>query len=280
MSKLEISILSENVTNNPRLMAEHGLSMLVRRGEDVLLFDCGDTGRFMFNANAMGEDLSGVKAVVLSHNHYDHSRGFIKWMSEVSTPYTLYLSRHFFKECYWANEAEPGLLTPTVGPLTPHLLQEHFVRWRMVMEDTYEIPEFPGAYLISNIPYETPFDIPDPTDFTDGPEGFKTDRFSDEQVLAISTQQGLVVLTGCAHCGVANISIAVEKRFGTAPIALIGGTHLISADDQKIDATIEWLLDRGITNGRFCHCTGDKAFEKMIDAGFRRITCGEKIIFE
>ena len=279
MEQLEITVLVENVTNNPRLRAEHGLSMLVSRGEDSILFDCGDSGCFMFNANALGEDLSGVKSVVLSHNHYDHSRGFLKWMNEVSTPYTLYLSRNFFKTCYWDNEMEPGLLTPTVGPLTPQLLQQHFVKWRLVGEDTYELPDFPGAYLLSNIEYLSDFDIPDETDVTDGESGFATDRFSDEQVLAISTDKGLVVLTGCAHCGIANISEAVRRRFGTPPHALIGGTHLISADDKKIDATIRWLDHSGIEFGKFCHCTGEAAFEKMLDAGYERITCGEKIIF-
>ncbi|MGI5888809.1 MAG: MBL fold metallo-hydrolase [Oscillospiraceae bacterium] len=280
MSKLEITVLVDNVSNNPRLHTENGLSLLVSRDGTSILFDCGDRGEFMFNAAALGEDLSNVKAVVLSHNHYDHTRGFLKWMDEVTVPYRLYVSRNFFKSSYWADESEPGLYTPTSGPLTPQVLQSNFVDWRMVSTDTYELPEFPGAYILQNIGYRTEFERPDKTDVIDSVRGLRTDTFADEQVLALSTSQGIVVITGCAHTGIANICSEVSRRFGAMPYSVIGGTHLIAADEDRIEKTVGWLKKEGIACGKFCHCTGEAGFKALLDAGYERITCGDKIVYD
>ncbi|MDQ2728357.1 MAG: MBL fold metallo-hydrolase [Actinomycetota bacterium] len=61
-------------------MAEHGFSALVsvRRGTTTttLLFDTGlYPDAMVINTDRFGVDLSQIRAVVLSHGHFDHAGG-------------------------------------------------------------------------------------------------------------------------------------------------------------------------------------------------------------
>lgn len=72
---MKIITLIENTVYKKGLKAEHGLAFLVKTPTMHILFDTGQTGEFMANAQKMGEDLQAVDAVVLSHGHYDHAGG-------------------------------------------------------------------------------------------------------------------------------------------------------------------------------------------------------------
>ena len=86
-----------------------------------------------------------------------------------------------------------------------------------------------------------------------------------EQSLVLLTNAGAVVLTGCAHPGVDNIIIQVNKTFG--PILLVaGGFHLSGQSDQKIKEIIETFNALGVKYVAPCHCTGDRAKELFKEA--------------
>ena len=71
---MDITILMENL-GPEHLDREHGLSLHIQyRGHSILL-DTGSSGAFADNARALGVDLGGVEAAVLSHGHYDHADG-------------------------------------------------------------------------------------------------------------------------------------------------------------------------------------------------------------
>lgn len=72
--RFQATVLIDNTTVSPELKAEHGLSILITAGDGYrLLLDTGDTGAFLDNAAALGTDLNGLDALVLSHGHYDHT---------------------------------------------------------------------------------------------------------------------------------------------------------------------------------------------------------------
>jgi len=279
MEKLKLTILIENTAREDSLKAENGLSLLLQRGEDTLLFDCGDTGAFIDNAKALGLDLSRVSAVALSHNHYDHTRGYLRFIEEFGAKQPLYLSRLFFKSCYWDDENEPGLIKPTMGPLTPHCLMQKFVNYRLVSNSVLEIPEFPGAYLVSGFERIVPMERADDTNLTGDCADGGTDLYLDEQAMVVKTGKGLLLLTGCAHVGVLNIIENVKRRFSEPIVAVVGGTHLVAADEERTAATIDALAKSGIPFVGVCHCTGPMAFEACEAKGFPRLRGGDSFEF-
>ena len=56
-------------------VAEHGLSLLIERGDERILFDTGAGAALRPNAAKLGIELGGVTRIVLSHSHNDHAGG-------------------------------------------------------------------------------------------------------------------------------------------------------------------------------------------------------------
>jgi 7,8-dihydropterin-6-yl-methyl-4-(beta-D-ribofuranosyl)aminobenzene 5'-phosphate synthase len=87
-----------------------------------------------------------------------------------------------------------------------------------------------------------------------------------EQALAIETADGLVVITGCAHPGVVEM-VRRAKQVGESEVCLVvGGFHLGSASQQKIDRIIADFRELGVRWVAPCHCTGDQAVKTFADA--------------
>ena len=81
-----------------------------------------------------------------------------------------------------------------------------------------------------------------------------------EQVLLCNTEEGMSVLTGCAHPGIINI---VEKAVTLFPDqklnTLIGGFHLYKSSEKEAEDVYNKLKEYGFTNYGGTHCTGDFA---------------------
>ncbi|MEJ2215283.1 MAG: MBL fold metallo-hydrolase [Gemmatimonadota bacterium] len=87
-----------------------------------------------------------------------------------------------------------------------------------------------------------------------------------EQALIVETAQGLVVITGCAHPGVARMVARVRSR-RTEPVHLVlGGFHLRDSGRQQIQAVITEFGRLGVERVAPCHCTGDRAIEMFAAA--------------
>jgi len=87
-----------------------------------------------------------------------------------------------------------------------------------------------------------------------------------EQALVVETAEGWVLVTGCAHPGIARMaSRAIAATRG--PIALvIGGFHLGSATPAAIQTTIERLQAEGVAGVAPTHCTGAQARDAFSQA--------------
>jgi 7,8-dihydropterin-6-yl-methyl-4-(beta-D-ribofuranosyl)aminobenzene 5'-phosphate synthase len=70
-----ITTLVENTVNQRELQAEHGLSFHIQVGRCQVLFDTGQSGLLLHNADRLGLDLRQLEAIGLSHGHNDHSGG-------------------------------------------------------------------------------------------------------------------------------------------------------------------------------------------------------------
>ena len=87
-----------------------------------------------------------------------------------------------------------------------------------------------------------------------------------EQALVLSTPQGLVVVTGCAHPGIVEM-VGRAKEVGREEVYLVlGGFHLGGTNDAKISEIIANFRRLGVQKVAPCHCTGDKAIGLFRDA--------------
>lgn len=105
----------------------------------------------------------------------------------------------------------------------------------------------------------------------------------EEHSLIIDTSEGLIVITGCAHSGIVEIAQQSQQLFKKKILLLMGGFHLMDAEDEHINQVISQLKKMDITYVFPTHCTGDRAkelFKKAyrsyyIEGGLGRIIQGD-----
>ncbi len=80
-----------------------------------------------------------------------------------------------------------------------------------------------------------------------------------EQSLVLETGTGLVIITGCAHPGIVEITKTVKAAFPGKDIRLVmGGFHLKAASDARNMSIISSLKQMGVAKAAPSHCSGDK----------------------
>ena len=85
-----------------------------------------------------------------------------------------------------------------------------------------------------------------------------------EQSLVVETAQGLVVLTGCAHPGVARI---VQRATEQGRVYLVmGGFHLDAAGHAEVQQVLDEFRALGVEKVAPCHCTGTHAIASFAEA--------------
>jgi len=87
-----------------------------------------------------------------------------------------------------------------------------------------------------------------------------------EQALVVETGAGLVVVTGCAHPGVAEMVRRSKSAVGGEVRLVMGGFHLGGADSTQIEAIIADFRELGVQQVAPCHCTGDLARQMFAEA--------------
>jgi 7,8-dihydropterin-6-yl-methyl-4-(beta-D-ribofuranosyl)aminobenzene 5'-phosphate synthase len=88
-------------------------------------------------------------------------------------------------------------------------------------------------------------------------DGKKDDFVCDDSGLAIITDLGLIVVSGCAHSGICNTVEYAKEVTGIKNVhAVIGGFHLKKVNDTMLK-TIEYFKKNRIDNVYPCHCVDD-----------------------
>ena len=91
----------------------------------------------------------------------------------------------------------------------------------------------------------------------------------EEQGLCLKTSKGVVVITGCAHPGIARISEAAKKHSKMPLFAVLGGFHMKDFSEEKIKRVIKGLENSGVRKVCPCHCSGS-ATRRLMKAAFRK----------
>lgn len=264
---LKITALMDDMPGeNPELRAEHGLSFFVEYGEHRILFDCGQSGAALENARRLGLPVEKTEAVVISHSHYDHARGY-RAFAEGGCRAPLYTGRNFFEEKY-ARAGES--LRDLSGGFDLGYLWEKGITHRAVSDMT-EL--FPGVHLIGSFSRTHSFEKIPERFVRKTRDGLIPDDFSDEICMAFQISGGLAVLVGCSHPGILNMVTHVREVLKQPVLAVFGGSHLAEADEERIQTTLKALEEMGVARLGLSHCSGEAVRQG-------RILLGESAVFE
>jgi len=109
------------------------------------------------------------------------------------------------------------------------------------------------------------------------------DEILDDTSLYLNTTEGLVIVASCSHAGIVNIVKQGIKLTGNDKVkAVIGGFHLIDADEERVKLTVKTLKDLGVEKIFTGHCTGLKAEAAFLDTfgeNFEEIYSGKIMKF-
>lgn len=238
MKKLTI-LCDNNTFIDQYLLGEPALSFLIETDEKKVLFDFGYSDVYLKNAEILNLSLDEVDCAVLSHGHNDHTGGMKYWNGK-----------------YVPLIAHPDCLGKTVFegedigcPLTLNELDEKF-NVQLTKEPVW-IGE--DCCFLGEIP--TKFDFEERMVIGKKmKDAWEDDLVKEDSALALKTNQGLWVITGCSHSGICSIIQYAKEITGCSQIAgVIGGFHLLEKN-EKLIKTIETLKNFEINRLIPTHC--------------------------
>jgi 7,8-dihydropterin-6-yl-methyl-4-(beta-D-ribofuranosyl)aminobenzene 5'-phosphate synthase len=269
---LKITVLSTMLADDG--IGEWGFAALVEADGQRLLFDTGARPRTVLeNARELKLDLSKVPAVVLSHNHADHTGGLLTLRRELQGREAGALARvHVGSGLFWSRPTADGA-GDTNLPLKTRA--DYAAAGLTFVEHDAPMQVLPGVWVTGPVPRTHPERNWGGRGRVKSPDGLVEDTIPEDQSLVIDTDRGLVILAGCGHAGIVNTAEYARKVVREAPLhAVLGGLHLFALDDERLDWTADKLKSLGLESLLGAHCTGIEAVYKLRRrAGLTRKTC-------
>jgi len=239
-------MLMENTACDEALQKEHGLSLYIEAAGQRLLFDSGQTGAFAENAQALGVDLKTVDQVILSHGHYDHGGGLMRFLA-LNDHAPIWIHPQAFEPHFSGRTKDIGL--------DPHLLDSGRIRWT---SDEQVLGE--GLVLRTMNGRHAPYP-PSGEDLSVVRNGVQQpDDFCHEQYLSIHEDGKHILISGCSHKGILNVMHWLH------PDVLIGGFHLKKVDPDTERPRLYTMADQlrmFDTVYYTAHCTGEAQYRVL-----------------
>lgn len=250
-----ITLLVDNHAET-ELKHEHGLSILIEHQGKRILFDNGQNDALFYNAKKLATQLTDIDLLILSHGHYDHG-GNLPRLLEIN-PNALFYAH---PDCMQTRYS----LHPDKAPRTISLSKSAMKAIKVFPENqkkwiTKATEITPGIWLTGQIPRISEIEESGGPFFLDKVKK-QADQLRDDMSLWIETEDGLTVICGCCHSGIINTLNHIKGQTGEGRIIknLLGGLHLVNANQQRLKSTIAYLNKQNIETLYPAHCTGDKA---------------------
>jgi 7,8-dihydropterin-6-yl-methyl-4-(beta-D-ribofuranosyl)aminobenzene 5'-phosphate synthase len=212
------------------LIAEHGLSMLVtvsKAGrEHRVLFDAGASPNGVVeNMRRLDIDPSSIEAIVCSHGHFDHTAGLDGLRRVLGrTGMPVLIHPHFWRRRRVVLPGGDPFELPTASV---NALQE--VGFDIVENQQPSFLLDRSVLITGEVPRVTGYEPGFPLQQAWIDQAWQPDPLVlDDQALIVNVRgKGLIVISGCGHAGMVNISRYARRLTGDQPLhALLGGFHL------------------------------------------------------
>jgi 7,8-dihydropterin-6-yl-methyl-4-(beta-D-ribofuranosyl)aminobenzene 5'-phosphate synthase len=247
---MKIITLIENVVTSPKLVAEHGLSLYIETPNKKILFDTGQSGLFLQNADILKINIEDIDSLILSHGHYDHTGGLYPFL-ERNSKAKVYAKKDIFTPKYHGHNRFIGT------PRNESLLKDRLI----YVDDMTEIDE--NVFIMPNINIFNSGDTHFRGLNTKVNNEFVPDEFNDELFIVIKQQEQINIITACSHRGITNICTTATERFKLPVGLILGGFHLKDCStEQYVNITHYFRMLQPRSIGA-CHCTGLDKFAEM-----------------
>lgn len=214
----------------------------------------------------MEVDVGSAGTLVISHGHFDHTGGLPDLMRVARKGMRLVAHPGAFERKIDEEGKDVG--SPVgVDELGSFFDLHLFTESHRIERD---------VYLLTGIErkYEDPGTVV--FHFVDGIR--QPDPVMDDSSLALKTDRGIFIITGCGHAGVMNIVNEAREQLGDDVYGLAGGLHLLEASEGRIFSVIASLRKLGLKKVYPCHCTGQLAsFLLTRHFAGRKIYCGDSL---
>ena len=257
---MKLTCLVDNtVQPHSSFQGEHGLAFLVESQDGRVLFDTGGSAEvFLHNLDAAGIAPESISALVLSHSHEDHTGGLPVFLDR-RPGLPVYAHPAVLRERF---SRRGGEMRSRGLPLAPDVLRQK-ADLRLI-ETPQEV--LPGIWATGEIVDRSEPEGRSDHHFVRQGDSWVPDPYRDDMSLVLESPRGLVLVCGCCHAGLLNTLAHVQRAFGHDPVVVVGGTHLISADEAHLHRLVEVLRRLGPPALYLNHCTGQAAYVVLAQA--------------
>jgi 7,8-dihydropterin-6-yl-methyl-4-(beta-D-ribofuranosyl)aminobenzene 5'-phosphate synthase len=282
---LKIFVLAEDHAGYDSLFwAQFGTSFLIKcKTGDVeknILFDAATFAEpIIHNMKLLALDpRKDIDMIALSHCHSDHTGGLLGMLKEIGKQNIPVIAHPDISRTVVEMESylwSIGLTTEN----TRESIEKEGGKWILTKEP---MKLAPGAMTSGEIErdFEKKVTL---TSYNIEAGRLVKDEILDDMSLYLDTEEGLVVVSSCSHAGIVNMLRQGIKLTGEERVrAVVGGYHLIDADEERIKLTVKALKDLGVEKIFTGHCTGLRAETVFLDSfgeDFEELYSGKVIKF-
>ncbi|MHA1724451.1 MAG: MBL fold metallo-hydrolase [Promethearchaeota archaeon] len=326
-TNLGLNFIEFNKLFATRSLAEHGLGYLITIREfdenstnnnnekkeeksynKKIIFDTGGPNlTFIHNFNIRSYQYHEIDAIALSHWHYDHTGSIYELLKQINKEIPIYCHEHSLYERFFKRASDiknRDLEGKTREELFPLLSSSKIVNQEpldiekmnglkgkvIFTKKPLNITEHKGVKIVLLGEIKRTHDEEKFSNFFSLQDGImKKDMILDDRSLIIEFSDKVILLLGCCHSGIMNTLDQVNQITSKPITHIIGGFHMASATEERMNKTIDYLQSVQTPDNRLylfpIHCSGANILKKLNElTSSRRIrafnlSVGTKFIF-
>lgn len=244
---MKIKVVVDDLSGRRGFLSEHGLSILIEKDKEKILFDTGFGFSLLKNLKKLNTNPKDISYIILSHGHDDHTGGLLFLLKERRKEIKIYAHPDIFTEKFKERRGEREY----IGIPEKRERYEEFGGNFILRKEFFEIKE--GVFFSGEIERVNSFR--DNTLLIKSGDRFIVDPLYDDISIGIRVRDGIFIITGCNHSGLSNTLAHLYNHLNLPIVGILGGLHLLNFKERIKDA-IEGIRKFELKNIYPLHCTG------------------------